>query len=192
MQTQKLVNRCEPDHSNKNDFGHFCNFYRNKEDLADILVPYFASGLAKNQLCIWVTSPFLGDAEAKSILQNAVSHFDEYAAKKQIRIISYDEYYLSNGRFDPNSILRKWRLEEQKALNRGFFGLRFNANNLWVKEDTWPLFVEYEKRLNQAIENSNSTFLCSYSSRACTCHHLSEILQNHSLILVTKNNPPKG
>ena len=35
---------------------HFCQFYQTKEDLIDILVPYFKAGLENNEFCLWVTS----------------------------------------------------------------------------------------------------------------------------------------
>ena len=31
---------------------HICHFYQTKEDLLDILVPYFKAGLEGNELCI--------------------------------------------------------------------------------------------------------------------------------------------
>ncbi len=31
---------------------HFCQFYKTKEDLIDILVPYFKAGLENNEFCI--------------------------------------------------------------------------------------------------------------------------------------------
>ena len=39
---------------------HLCLFYRNKQELLDILVPYFKAGLGNNEFCIWVTSEPLG------------------------------------------------------------------------------------------------------------------------------------
>jgi len=39
---------------------HFCQFYQTTEDLTDILVPYFKSGLENNEFCFWVTSQPLG------------------------------------------------------------------------------------------------------------------------------------
>ena len=35
---------------------HFCQFYETKEDLIDILVPYFKAGLENNEFCMWITS----------------------------------------------------------------------------------------------------------------------------------------
>jgi hypothetical protein len=171
--------------------GHICNFYKSKDALADILVPYFASGLARNQSCIWVTSPYLDANEAKSILENVVINFNGYVAKKQIKIIPYDLWYFKNKKFDRNKILKEWRIEEQNAINRGFQGLRLNTDNFWVHDDIWKLFVEYERSVNHSIENSHSTFLCSYFASACTCSHLSDILHNHAGFVTTKQKLPK-
>jgi len=43
---------------------HFCQFYHTKEDLIEILVPYFIAGLKSNESCVWVTSEFLNTEEA--------------------------------------------------------------------------------------------------------------------------------
>ncbi len=38
---------------------HFCQFYKTRKDLFDMLVPYFKAGLESNEKCILVTSDFL-------------------------------------------------------------------------------------------------------------------------------------
>lgn len=38
---------------------HFCLFYKTKEDLCDILVPYFKAGLENNEFCMWVCWEYL-------------------------------------------------------------------------------------------------------------------------------------
>jgi MEDS: MEthanogen/methylotroph, DcmR Sensory domain len=43
---------------------HICQFYQTKEDLINILVPYFKAGLENNELCIWITSQPLEREEA--------------------------------------------------------------------------------------------------------------------------------
>ena len=35
---------------------HMCQFYQTKQDLLDVLVPYFVDGLKHNEFCVWVTS----------------------------------------------------------------------------------------------------------------------------------------
>ena len=46
---------------------HFCQFYQTKEDLSDILVPYFKIGLEDNEFCLWVTSQPLEVEAAKEL-----------------------------------------------------------------------------------------------------------------------------
>ena len=48
---------------------HFCQFYQTKEDLTDILVPYFKAGLENNEFCLWITSQPLEVEEAKEALE---------------------------------------------------------------------------------------------------------------------------
>ena len=65
-----------------------CQFYQTKEDLTDILVPYFKAGLENNEFCLWVTSQPLEVEDAKEALRRAVPDLDSYLDKGQIEIIS--------------------------------------------------------------------------------------------------------
>jgi hypothetical protein len=42
---------------------HFCQFYQTREDLMDILVPYFKAGQENNEFCMWVPRGILEDGE---------------------------------------------------------------------------------------------------------------------------------
>jgi len=48
---------------------HFCQFYQTKQDLIDILVPYFKAGLENNEFCMWVTSEPLNKKEAEEVMR---------------------------------------------------------------------------------------------------------------------------
>jgi len=76
---------------------HFCQFYQTKEDLADILVPYFKAGLENNEYCLWTTSQPLEVEEAKEALRSAVSDIDFSLEKRQIEIISYIFWCVNGG-----------------------------------------------------------------------------------------------
>lgn len=60
---------------------HFCQFYQTKENLMDILIPYFQAGLENNEFCMWVTSQPLTTEEAEEALKNAVPYADSYLKK---------------------------------------------------------------------------------------------------------------
>jgi hypothetical protein len=70
---------------------HFCQFYQTKEDLIEVLVPYFKAGLENNEFCMWVTSQPLGIEEAIEALRRDIPDLDDYLAKRQIEIIPFTE-----------------------------------------------------------------------------------------------------
>lgn len=76
---------------------HFCQFYHTKEDLLDILIPYFKTGLENNEFCMWVVSYPLTVEEAKEALKGVMPNLDLYQSKKQIEIVSHTDWYLKDG-----------------------------------------------------------------------------------------------
>jgi MEDS: MEthanogen/methylotroph, DcmR Sensory domain len=51
---------------------HFCHLYETKEDLLDMLVPYFKAGLENHEFCLWLIAAPLTAGEARRALQHAV------------------------------------------------------------------------------------------------------------------------
>jgi hypothetical protein len=121
---------------------HFCQFYQTREDLLDILVPYFRAGLENNELCIWVTSDFLTREDALTALEKEVPDFSEYLARGQMEIFPYTDWYLLGGNFDLQRTLDMWMEKHNEALARGFAGLRVSGNPYWIdnKKD-WDDFA---------------------------------------------------
>jgi len=71
---------------------HVCHFFRSAEDLGEILVPYFKSGLERDEFCIWVTGRPYGKDRAVSGLRAAMSDFDKRSAAGQIQIFDHEEW----------------------------------------------------------------------------------------------------
>src|SRR3974390_528531 len=65
---------------------HFCQFYDDKQDLIDILVPYFKTGLENNEMCVWVTSEPLRAEEAKAALASEVEGLEQHIRNGQLEI----------------------------------------------------------------------------------------------------------
>src|SRR3974377_1086189 len=103
---------------------HFCQFYQDKRDLIDILIPYFKAGLENNEFCMWVTSEPLGVQEAKAALANLVDDLEGYIRKGQIEFLDYGESYTPGGKFESDRVLKGWVERLDSALARGFDGLR--------------------------------------------------------------------
>src|SRR6266571_3078924 len=70
---------------------HFCHFYETKQDLLDILVPYFKAGLEDNEFCLWVISEPLRATEATKALREAVPDLERHLARRSIEILIMSE-----------------------------------------------------------------------------------------------------
>ncbi|HUT33342.1 MAG TPA: MEDS domain-containing protein [Planctomycetota bacterium] len=165
---------------------HVCLFYHTKDDLLDILVPYFKAGLENNEFCMWVTSEPLSAEEARGALGSAVSDLDGYVQKGQIEILDYTHWYTRSGRFDADEVLRGWAEKEQQALERGFDGLRFTGNTFWLEKKDWGRFAEYEAKVDSVINAHRMMAVCTYSLERCGAAEIMDVMSNHESALVRR------
>ncbi len=163
---------------------HFCQFYRSKQDMIDIVVPYLRAGLEGNELCVWVTSDFLTTDDALAALASHVPGFSDYRARKQIEVFSHADWYLKGGRFDLRRSLDMWMAKHDEALARGFCGLRVSGTPYWIdnKKD-WDDFAAYEAEINGVIEGSKLLVLCTYSLERCGVVEILDVVKNHQFVL---------
>jgi signal transduction histidine kinase len=165
---------------------HVCLFYRTKEDLINILVPYFKAGLENNEFCMWITSDPLDSAEAKKVLKNAMPDFDKYLTKGQIEILPHDQWYLDEGIFDKERVMKGWMGKLSLALNNGYAGARVSGNTTWLNEEFWGSFIEYEHQLNETIDRLPIIAVCTYRLDGCGTSEIVDVANNHQLAIIEK------
>jgi PAS domain S-box-containing protein len=163
---------------------HFCQFYTTKQDLVDVLVPYFKAGLEGNEFCMWITSEPLMAAGATEAMRKAVSGFDEYLRRGQMEIIPYNEWYLLGGTFDDDRGLEGWVSKLEQALARGYSGLRMSGNTLWLDRNHWQAFTEYEANVNDVIGRYRMLAICTYCLDECDAGAVIDVIRNHQFSLV--------
>ena len=166
---------------------HLCQFYTTKEDLLDILVPYFKAGLENNEFCMWVTSEPLSVDEAKSALGKVVQNLEFYMKKGQIEILNYDQWYTKSSKFDGEKVLAGWVEKEKQALKNGFDGLRLTGNTSWLEKQDWKAFKEYEAKVNRVIGTYHMLAICSYFFEKCGSSELLDDISNHQFALIRRN-----
>ncbi|WP_292371431.1 PocR ligand-binding domain-containing protein [Methanosarcina sp. UBA411] len=165
---------------------HFCQFYRTKEDLTEILVPFFKAGLENNEFCLWITAYPLDAEEAKEALRKAIPDFDIYLKNGQIKIIPYTDWYVKEGIFVSGRVLNGWVEELNQAQESSYKGMRFSWNTSWLKEEEWSNFVNFEKKADSVISNYHMITLCTYSLDAHDLTETIDIVANHQFTLVKK------
>ena len=166
---------------------HCCQFYRTKQDLIDILVPYFQAGLENNEFCMWVTSEPLPAEEARAELQKAVKDLALYDKKGQIEILDFSQWYTRTGKFDAGKVLQGWVDKEQQARKNGFEGLRLSGNTFWLEPKDWKSFSDYEATVNDVIHNYSMFALCAYSLDHCDANQILDVFSTHQFALINRN-----
>jgi PAS domain S-box-containing protein len=154
---------------------HFCQFYRTKKDLMDILVPYFKAGLEDNEYCLWVMSKPV-DEEAKEALKVAIPDIDTYLENGQIEIVPYPYWHAEEDVLNSQTLLNYLTEKTSKALASGYDGLRYSGSD----------FFCHEKLLDSAIDKHSIIALCTYPIDKYGAIEILDIVTNHMFALTKK------
>src|SRR5712691_8052301 len=79
---------------------HFCVFYETNDDLVEMLIPYFKTGLENREFCFWVLAEHLTEDDARSALSRAIPRSDRHLIEKNIKFLGSEECYLKGGAFN--------------------------------------------------------------------------------------------
>jgi signal transduction histidine kinase len=165
---------------------HLCHFYETKQDLLDILIPYFKTGLENNEFCMWVVFPPRNEAEMRNALRRAFPKADRHLAAGDLEIIQHSEWYPKDRVLDPQRVIHRWQEKLIQALKRGFAGMRVNVNGTWLMANDWKDFVAYEKRLDEFVANKRMIVLCTYPLAVTKVTELIDVAHTHQLAIVKR------
>ncbi len=149
---------------------HFCSFYETKEDLLDILIPFFKTGLEINEFCLWIVSKseLLTMQEARKALQEVLPDLDLYVGEKSIEFAGHD-WFLNGGSFDFRRVANRFKEKGDEALARGYVGMRVNASPAWLETSNGKELRKFEAEVDQLYRHERIIASCTYpigSSRA--------------------------
>ncbi len=195
---------------------HFCHFYETKQDLLDILVPYFKAGLESNEFCLWIMSAPLSVAEATGALQESVPNLEKHLANRSIEflvaseamdadwqrslpdlqrhiangsleIVPHDQWYLDAGKFDSVRVINRWKEKLDQALARGYAGMRVHGNEAWLTAKDWENFLAYEEQVNETLANQRMIALCTYPLEARRAGEIFDVAHAHQVAIAKRH-----
>jgi PAS domain S-box-containing protein len=158
---------------------HFCLFYETKADLLEIAVSYCKAGLERRQFCLWVVPEPLTVDEALHSLRREVQDLDRYLADQGIEIVAARDWYLRDGKFELDRVLRGWNEKLENASARGHAGVRVTGDTAWLEGKDWKDFCEYEDALHQAVANQRLIVLCTYPLNSCGAAEVLDVVRTH-------------
>jgi len=155
---------------------HICVFFRNKEDLLRLAVPFMRAGLRDHEVCLWITNP-VTENEALIALGNALPDLITYIDRRQFQTVPYAEWYLANGALNVAQALGQAKSRLTEAQEHGFSGLRVVGN---PPTSDWSALHRYEAAVQKAMWGQPIMSLCTYPDHLSTQREMLPVITAHS------------
>src|SRR5882724_11370933 len=167
---------------------HFCSFYNSKEDLLDILIPYFKTGLENNEFCLWIisNSELLTVPEASNALQEVLPDLDRDIGEKSIEFAGHD-WFLNGGSFDFQQVANRFKEKVDEALARGFVGMRVNGCPAWLQTSDPNSLFKFEDHVNQLYSHERIIASCTYPLGSSRADFLLDVARNHQFAIARRH-----
>lgn len=168
---------------------HFCSFYETKQDLLDILIPFFKSGLESNQFCLWIVanSERLTIQEAENALRAVLPDLDKYIAEKSIEFVGH-EWFLKGGSFDSQRVAYQFKKKLDEVLARGYAGMRATSSPAWLETGNVETLREYEVQLDQSYSDERIILSCTYPIGSGSADLLLDIAGRHQFVIARRRS----
>jgi PAS domain S-box-containing protein len=168
---------------------HFCYFYETKEDLLDILIPYFKIGLENNEFCLWVisNSELVTMQEATSALRKALPDLNRHLAERRIEMVAHDDWFLSAGAFDFSRVANRFKEKLDEALVRGYAGMRVNGSPAWLHSKDGTDLREFEEEVDRLFPNLRIIAACTYPLGAWGAAALLDVARTHQFAIARRH-----
>lgn len=164
---------------------HLCLIYEGGTEKSVALVPYFKSGLAAGERCLYVGPEAAGRRLERSLQDEGVRTGIELE-RGALVLVTQREDWLPSGRLDLGILLDLLRRAEQQALDDGFSGLRLTWDLPWMLEGNPEVrLVEFEAQLNRFLAGSRTTALCRYHRSRATAGLIQDVLHTHPLAVLS-------
>jgi len=166
---------------------HLCQFYRTKEELLEILIPYLEIGLKNNEFCTWITSDFFNEEDAIKAIIRAFPNIRKYLKIIQIKIIPYKKCF-KYGASDMKKVIDVWLHEINRALEDDFNGARIIVDTAWLKKGVREKFTELEEEISKVIGKYRIRAICCYLITKCDASQVRNVVHSHEMALIKRNN----
>jgi hypothetical protein len=141
---------------------HICAFYRGREELDGLVVPFLREGVRAGDLCLCIT----GARHHRHLERSILDGCDE-ADRELLEMRDAEDTYLEGGSFSAERMLTSWRdWGEDVFVRRGMAFARATTDMSWAQNVvTGPLiedFMSYEVQATRIARAYPQVALCLY------------------------------
>ena len=160
--------------------------YHDRDDIIELLVPYFKAGLESNECCLWITSDPMDVTQAQNVLKAAVPEFERYLGKAQIEIVPYNQCFNKQSVFDTESVIDFMLKRLDQGIREGYVGIRVSGDADWLKAGEWRKLSKYEEAVDAVAQTRKMLLLCAYPIDRCGPNEMVEVMRNHKSVLLRR------
>ena len=142
---------------------HFCYFFESAQDLFATVVPFFREGLENHEFCLWSIYTPITEAEALRALRESIPDLDRYLAEGAIEIQVNPEPRYDGDVLKAHQTVGFLRKLLDRALERGFSGLRVAGSPTCIQRGNIEHFREFEREMARTLEDRRIIALCYFS-----------------------------
>jgi len=159
---------------------HLALIYKTQEEQFDAAIPFIATGLARNEKCVYITD----DNAAEDVIEAASTYgidVQDALAAGDLAIADPTETYLQGGYFDPDEMFEFLREAVSKAKASGYSALRATGEMTWQLggDPGTDALLEYEARLNDFLDTHDCLAICQYNYERFSPEVLREVIRTH-------------
>lgn len=164
---------------------HYYQFYRGREDLFHVVIPFLRLGLANQEACLWVVSRPVGILQAVEAFQREydLTHFIETG---QFLILPADRWYLERGQFSTRKVFKRMEKFVEAKKRSGFTAFRGVGDLGWLEAQDWLEFQSFEEKIHEWLQNLKMVAICAYPIQSRSLTQTQDVVSHHHGVFLTK------
>lgn len=165
-------------------YRHVCAFFSTEAEELRTVVPFSRDGLERGERVVHVMPRRRRDHEDH--LRAAALDVDRARRDHQFALLTSEDAYQHNGRFDQDAMLELIQEVLQQGQAMGFRLTRLVAHAEHVLADMRGAedFIAYESRLNSVLPGYPDVVVCTYDVAEITARAALDVVRTHPMAIV--------
>ncbi|MDD2621151.1 MAG: MEDS domain-containing protein [Syntrophomonadaceae bacterium] len=167
---------------------HICLIHETSGDWYNMVMPFFASGLERNEKCIYISDRQPAN-EIWSCLANEGVDIASVQEASQLLFLGVKELFFNDNEVDPFQTIFSLMEKIENSLAEGYDCIRITFEMDWLLQYKLneTLIIEFEARLNRYFFSRYPCIsLCQYPLRQLEPTFIKDIIRNHPLVMHNK------
>ncbi|HWB32796.1 MAG TPA: MEDS domain-containing protein [Acidobacteriaceae bacterium] len=167
---------------------HVCAFFNNADEAYQVLLPFIKQGFELAQKSVHTIDP-RRRADHRRRLRTAGIELDSAMRNEQLEVVDWSSTHLSEGAFDPDRTLSRYRRIMEDAAKKGFPLTRFVTDMGWALEAELDAnaLLDYEARTNYEWMQQRgpvNPVICTYDLNLFTADIIVDVMRTHPMVII--------